>query len=239
MNYPNPPIQEAVYDIRIDKLDKNQEKYLEKISELKFDDYPISEKKIEFEGRIYIDESKTTSKITKANIVGYTFNNKKSNRQAQFRFDGFTYNVLKPYEKWEIHYKEFRKLWNIYHEIIGKKKIVRVAARFINRIELPISKGVKLHDYIKTIPPIPKNLPPVFSKFFSQVQVLCDENTIALLTQAIEGEENGILPFILDIDVFKINESFEDLDSIFDQLHDMKNDIFESCITDKSRELFK
>ncbi len=236
MKYPNPPIQEAVFDIRINRPNNNDDdKYLKNISDLKFNDYPVSEKKIEFEGKIYISEAETPPDKTTAKIAGY----KKENRQAQFRLDGFTYNVLKPYEKWEIHYKEFQKLWKIYDEIIAKKNIVRVAARFINKIELPISEGVKLHDYITTIPNIPKSLPPVFAKFFSQVQVLYDENTIAVLTEAVDGEENGILPFILDIDVFVINESFEDFDSIFDRLHDLKNDIFESCVTNKSRELFK
>jgi len=53
--------------------------------------------------------------------------------------------------------------------------------------------------------------------------------------------DEGKIPFLLDIDVSDEWQEFSDEESIWlrlDELRCRKNLIFESCITDKTRELF-
>jgi uncharacterized protein (TIGR04255 family) len=93
------------------------------------------------------------------------------------------------------------------------------------------------------MPPIPDCLPQSFSNFFMQIQVPGkDKYRNVVITETIEPISNSILPFILDIDVFQdlnIKNSIESLTLNFSEIRSVKNEIFENCITDKTRNLFR
>ena len=68
-----------------------------------------------------------------------------------------------------------------------------------------------------------------------------DLDCMAVINQALsEPVKAGHISVILDIDIFRLGiESWQDSDvwSFLDKLRDRKNEIFECCITDRTRGL--
>lgn len=237
MKYPNAPIREAIFDIRIKQLEHKS-----------YDDFSTFQKKI---SSLYVNERKLnifektftleSDKMPESNSIfrGVIYSNKGNNRQVQFRIDGFTLNYLAPYSNWEEFKNEAFEFWKIYSNHFENIQVERIALRYINRIELPLSFN-GFEEYLNYIPQIPEVLPKKFSAFFSQIVVpIEDENITSIITNTLETQTEEIVPFILDIDVYK--EVFNGIWDFkeFEYLREIKNSIFESSITDKARFLFK
>jgi uncharacterized protein (TIGR04255 family) len=237
MTYPNAPISEAVLDIKVSNLDNEVlDSFQELHSNLK-GKYPNSRIINAITGSFTIT-GEQPNEISSV-FQGVVFSNADSSRQVQFRIDGFTYNFLKPYTNWNDLKEEAKSLWEVYQSKFPNLKVERMALRYINRIVIP-RPFKKLSDYILITPPIPKALPQLYNSFFSQLQIPCDKTGFTtIINSTIETPTEKQVPFILDIDVFKIlgDEKFNFQD--FDYIRDTKNGIFESCITEKARELFK
>lgn len=240
-NLPNAPIVEAIIDFRV-KLPQNfQVKKFTSLREKLKDRYPnVKERRfIEFE----IRNDKSTSNPSQERLQGYFFESEDKKNVAQFRIDGFTFSRLKPYTKWEDIFAEAKDLWNLYRLEASPKEVTRIAVRYINHIEIPMSKNIDLSDYLKSSPNIPKNIPQNIYSFFSRIVINYGEKILANLTQALERRVNQNLPvLILDIDVFKKEEvklESNEIWPLFEKLRGIKNDIFFSSITEKTKELFK
>ena len=240
MIYSNAPIREAVLDIRVSGLDsKNFDDFQQLWAPIE-NTYPNIRRINRLEGTFNIDENgvdKSKDEIT-SNFRGVVFSTERQNKQVQFRIDGFTHNFLAPYSNWDEFKSEAKKLWNIYINKFPEANIERMALRYINRIVIPRPFD-HIEEFVINVPPIPKVLPQVYKTFFSQIEIPCDDNDcVTLINTTIETPTSKEVPIILDIDVFKtINENFNFDD--FDYIRNVKNSIFESCITDKTRELFK
>ncbi|MFM9909956.1 MAG: TIGR04255 family protein [Chitinophagaceae bacterium] len=242
MIYQNAPIREAVFDIRIDKLNITGVEELLLIRELIFKDFPVEKKRHNITGMFQFSPDKPLESKSHSDLTGYIFLSEDNTRQLQVRIDGFTLNVLKPYENWEMHFETFINYWSEYNRLFKPEKVIRIATRFINRIEIPIPFN-DFQDFVINMPPIPVCLPQTFSNFFMQIQVPSkDKFRNVVITETIEPIENLTLPFILDIDVFQelnIENSKENLSLNFSVIRNIKNEIFENCITEKTRQLFK
>lgn len=242
MNYPKSPIREAVFDVRIDRLNINDVYELLSVKEIISKDFPVQKKRHNITGMFQFTPDKPIESKTHSDLTGFIFLSEDHTRQLQIRIDGFTLNILKPYENWETHFDVFIKYWAVYNEKFKPNNITRIATRYINRIEIPLPFN-DFQEYVLNMPPIPSCLPQTFSNFFMQIQVPCkDEFRNVVITETIEQIENSTLPFILDIDVFQelnVNNSIESLTQNFSDIRNIKNEIFENCITEKTRELFK
>lgn len=242
MKYKIPPIKEAIFDIRIDKLSKSSLEDLEKVHSLISKEYPTKKKHISLVSKIEFKEGVQVTNHTGSEVRGFIFANKNATAQVQYRLDGFTFNMLKPYSEWGKFSYEGLRLWQIYQDNFGPNKVTRIALRYINRIEIPLPMG-EFQEYISNMPPIPLCLPQTFHNFFMQVNVPCDkEGTGIIITETIEQPVQEKLPFILDIDAYKFgikSSNIGHLKSEFNKLRELKNKTFENCITEKSRKLFE
>lgn len=242
MIYQNAPIREAVFDIKVDKLNILSVEELLQIKELISNDFPIEKKRHDITGMFQFSPDKPIESKSHSDLTGYIFLSNDETRQLQVRIDGFTLNILKPYENWETHFETFINYWSEYNNFFRPEKIIRIATRFINRIEIPFPFN-DFQDFVINMPPIPACLPQTFSNFFMQIQVPSkDKFRNVVITETIEPIEHSILPFILDIDVFQelnIENSKENLSLNFAEMRGIKNEIFENCITEKTRKLFK
>lgn len=242
MKYNTAPIREAIFDIRINKLENSKIEELKKLHSLISDAYPNKKKQVDFIGKIELKDNIQVSNETNSQIKGFVFSNKENKSQVQIRLDGFTFNMLNPYSEWKDFSKEALRLWTIYEKNLKPLDITRIALRYINRIDIPLPFE-KFQDYIINMPPIPHNLPQSFRSFFMQIDIPCDnDGTNVVLTETIEKTANDKLPFILDIDAYKagnIKKNMKTLQVEFDKLRELKNQTFENCITDNTRELFK
>lgn len=242
MIYSNAPIKEAIFDIRVDRLNISDVNDLLNMKELILKDFPIEKKRHNITGMFQFSVDNPLESKTHSDLTGFIFISEDNTRQLQVRIDGFTLNILKPYQNWDNHFDVFMKYWNEYSNQFNPNKILRIATRFINRIDLPLPLA-SFQEYIQNTPPIPACLPQTFSNFFMQIQVpTIDQYRNVIITETIEPVTSQTLPFILDIDVFQelnIENSHESLYKNFSELRKIKNEIFENCITDKTRDLLR
>lgn len=165
--------------------------------------------------------------------------------RAQFRMNGFTLNRLEPYTSWKEIYPETIRLWHLYAKVASPLAVVRLAARYINKLNLPLPVA-DLRDYLIAPPRVPEGLPQVLQAYLTRL-IIHDPSVghSAIVTQSFEP--NPVDPehvtVLLDIDAFrdvslKPAEQGE-IDRVLGQLHDFKNDIFFGSITQKASELFE
>ena len=134
----NAPITEAVIDFRAKLPDKFDPKVFMQLEERLKPRYPeISEQgasQLQFQIRGARDISQTSKYI---GPTGYRFTSEDRKNILQLKTDGFTFSRLKPYTDWKQFSEEAFELWHVYLEVANPKMLVRIATRFINRIEIP------------------------------------------------------------------------------------------------------
>lgn len=241
--FPNAPITEALFDIRVElPKDFNFELLRDIYSEVK-DIFPILKEQKFVKGQLKFSPEGTSvgpSTVGERGLLAHSSDNKKI---VQYRVDGFTFNKLKPYENWDSFSNEAKDLWKKYYQKIQPLKITRIALRYINKIELPLPFS-DFKEFILTVPEIAHNLPQGLSSFFMQLTIPSEESkAMAIINQTMENPTpNGKLPYIFDIDVYKLTNYNEDIPEIWEEfnvLRDFKNKIFFESITKKTEEFFK
>ena len=240
----NAPITEALIDIRIKIRNDFDVERLQTIHTSIADKYPQKKPRRKWEGRFEFKMGEAPISDSTETVDGYIFTSADANQLFQARLAGFTFNKLKPYDKWETFRDEALKLWQLYKDVISPE-ISRVALRFINKIDIPLSPQTVLDfdDYLTAGPVVPKGLPQGIGSFLTRI-VTHDPNidATAIITQAFEQIiYPKFVPIILDIDVFKQREmmSEEETWQTLEKLRHFKNNIFFESITEKAKELFQ
>ncbi len=244
--YKNAPAREAILDIRILPL-LTEVEVEEKAERLSTDFsvlYPDKKTQRKFEERISINEKGEKTSESTSRVSGYFFWSANKKMLVQLREDGFSFNMLAPYTHWNDFFQKAMEGWSFFRKHVGHGTINRMAIRYVNEIALPFDDpGFKFQDYISNMPPIPPSLPQIFKGFFLQthVQVDKEKNIDAVITETVGPKQDGTPVFILDIDTFIDGPSCatEDMIKCFAQLREIKNKVFESCITDNTRRLFR
>jgi uncharacterized protein (TIGR04255 family) len=237
----NAPITEALVDIRVKLPPQADIKTVDSMHELIKNRYPKKQEQRMSEIKIELKPGEELAKqLTKINGFRYLSSDEKEIVQA--RMDGFTFNKLFTYTKWEDLRNEAHRLWLIYRETASPDLVSRVALRFINNLKIPMP--IKDFDeYLACPPRVPNELPQGVSSFLTRVIV--HEPSIeanAVITQVLESVVGDAVPIILDIDVFKLRvEGMEENDiwSTLENLRLFKNRIFFASITEKLKEMFQ
>lgn len=240
----NAPITEALIDIQI-KITKDfdVDRFLTIYDSIS-NQYPEKKTRHHWEGKLEFKTGGSPISDSKETVDGYLFTSANGQQIFQARINGFTFNWLKPYEKWETFRDEALRLWKLYRDLITPE-ITRVALRFINKIEIPLLPETFLDfdDYLTAGPIVPKELPQGLSSFLTRVVFQEPEiGANAFITQVFEQIDNPEnLPIILDIDVFKQKELIteEEAWQTLEALRNFKNKIFFASITEKTKELFE
>ena len=241
--FANAPITEALLDIRAKLPSGVDLTRLAAFQDVVKDLYPARRERFSWRGGFQIKPGEAPEVLhPSGGPDGYLFTSKDGKQIVQARLDGFTFNRLKPYDKWESFRDEARQQWERYREIATPEIVSRVALRYINRIEIPLPMK-DFREYILTTPEIAPKLPQGLESFFMRL-VIPDERSRskAIVTQTMEDPQEQVLPLIFDIDVFR-EAAFEvqgkGMWEALEQLRDYKNEIFFNSITERTRELFK
>jgi len=240
----NAPITEAIIDIRIKlKEDFEVERFLTLYDAIS-GQYPEKKTRHKWEGRFEFKKGEGPISSGSETIDGYIFTSADAKQVFQARIDGFTFNRLRPYEKWETFRDEAFRLWKLYRDLVSPE-ILRVAVRSINKFDIPLFPQLTLdfNEYLTAAPLVPEGLPQGVNSFLTRV-VIYDPglDATAIITQAFEQiVDPKFLPIILDIDVFQQKEviSEEEAWQALEELRHFKNKIFFASITDKAKELFR
>jgi uncharacterized protein (TIGR04255 family) len=163
---------------------------------------------------------------------------------VQFRVAGFTLSRLPPYEKWGSLLDEARRIWAIYVQALAPKRVVRVATRFINNLNLPLETGESFKTYIHKLVDVPDEAPQIVETFFQRFHLVeAASGARVILTLALDGmPPAGGIPVILDVDAFiaaNLNPADGDLWTILERLRELKNRSFFGTITEQAAELYQ
>jgi uncharacterized protein (TIGR04255 family) len=232
------PIVEAIIDIQFDQPENFKVEALAELAGVLGEKYPKRQ------NIAFVTSTVSTAgvKSTPMTVVGHRFESADSKYVLQMRNVGFTLSRLAPYESWEPLRDEARRLWAIFKSVANPTKLTRAAVRYINQILLP-APMVRLEDYFRVYPQISEALPQTIQSYAMQLFIPVPEwDVVMSLIQAALPATKAHLPFNLDIDIYKqVPNGFSSEDEIwtlFENLRDKRNSVFEGCITDKTRELF-
>lgn len=241
-SYPRAPITEALFDIQVELPKKVTVADLDRLSSEISSDYPGKQARQRFAGRFELKASQGPVESIDLGIDGFLNWSSDKKQVVQFRLDGYTFSRVKPYIGWDEHFQEVVKNWNLYAKKLSPIRVKRVAVRFINIIELPL-KNPMLNEYFISFPRAPIKT-SVLSNFFNRMEFfLSDFDARATVTQTLaKSNSPTATPIILDLEVFREISSQPDikmLSETFKVLRDIKNDIFQECLTQKTKDLFK
>jgi uncharacterized protein (TIGR04255 family) len=244
----NAPITEAVIDLRIKPVLGDE--VLPMLSSVKNeigDSYPVCKEFRSVSGEIELEMKSGKSTVNTAGmaIEGYIYRNDDKKQIAQFRRNGFTFNKLNPYTRWEDILVEAQRLWLIYLEKTSPEIVTRIAVRYINKLDIPLPEPEHdLSEYLTEPPKIPDELNYPIDSCFSKI-VLHDDKTdlLANMIQSINANvDHKTFTLILDNDVYKqgaYKASDPNIWRVFSQLRDLENALFFASITEKTARLFE
>lgn len=152
---------------------------------------------------------------------------------------------LAPYQGWDDLIDKFHQAWKAWKAIAGTNSITRIGVRNINRIDIPTPRegSIKLDDYMKLYPTVPD-----FGQApLDEYQIVISQRlrnsswSSTIASTLIPTPLINHLSLLFDIDVFQAENmliSDEKLVQIISEARPLKNNIFMSCITKQTTELF-
>lgn len=240
-HYANAPITEAVIDLRAELPTDVTVADLQKVQAGQEVEYPTKLDRNLAVGQMEFGEQVSASATKKH--VGYLFRSRDEKQIFQGRLDGFTMSRLAPYQDWEKFRDEARKQWNVYRSVVSPQRVVRVAVRYINRIDIPLPLG-DFREYLRTVPEVSPDLSQKLAGYIMRLEIPLPEiKSMCILNEAIvKPATRDVVSVVLDIDVFRteaVPDQDEELWDFIKELRIRKNSVFESCITEKARSLFQ
>jgi uncharacterized protein (TIGR04255 family) len=152
---------------------------------------------------------------------------------------------LAPYLGWDYLNDKFATAWKVWKSLSKIQPIIHIGVRYINRIDIPQDDSGKIEneDYLNIYPSLPEPINKPMFNYITQVTIpTSNELWNATITTANLPSSPLInnISLLLDIVVFRTKEiplKDEDLFKVLSEARELKNDLFEQCITQKTREL--
>lgn len=240
----NPPITEAVIDIRTELGANVTLSELGNLYEKIKDHYPKKKMRHRVMGSIeFKDQEPPRAESKDLGPDGYLLWSNDDKQVVQYRLDGFSFSRLRPYKDWDAMRSEAKPLWELFVSMVKPVQVTRIALRYINSIEIP-SKSFSLDEYFTSSPKIPEGLSQLIEEFLTRVLITFPEiNSQAIVTCTPQPAKSATgSSILLDIDVFRnirLPPDSVDIWEILSGLRVLKNDIFSKYLTEKTKELFR
>jgi uncharacterized protein (TIGR04255 family) len=192
------------------------------------------------EARFGIESGKILNPAQRRADLGWRY--QAGTEVAQFRVDGFTFSKLEPYTTWQDVFGEAFRLWGIYLNLASPKQVSRIAVRYINQMRVIGNRNI--NEFLEAPPALPQPIPSVIKDFLTRVHV-ADEphSSAAVIVQALEPQfDPNVMSLLLDIDAYHegvLSPDEPELPAIFQQLRELKNEIFYATITEKTAEMYE
>jgi uncharacterized protein (TIGR04255 family) len=236
--YKRPPVTEAVIEVRL--ATKIDFKIVEKLKDKFADTHPLPPIPIVN----YDFEMKNDEAVVSKQGVGYRLTSADGLDIVTLAPNSLSTSRLAPYEGWEAIFSGAMQNWGIWKRFVGWQPINRIGIRFVNRIDIPSTTNpIETADYFKFSIDVPKFEKGRMNAFVVQasIDLFQDNFKVTLNSANVPGALVGHHSFVLDIDLFReleLPQNDEGLWGCINSARQMKNTIFEACITDKTREIF-
>lgn len=157
---------------------------------------------------------------------------------------GLVISRLAPYPGWEDFKARAISVFSDWRKIAGFKRINRIGLRYINRLDIPRAgrEFIVPKEYLNVYPHVP-TLGGDMTGYVTQITMPASTppwNCSITSTVVLPPPLIDHLSLLLDIDVFcqdEIPVKSEDIWAAVDIARLVKNDIFERCITQATRDL--
>jgi uncharacterized protein (TIGR04255 family) len=231
----NAPIVEAIFDFRVLRRENVTPDTFADLGAAVGQRYDQRSPLHSIEARFGFDNGRIVDPAPVQERLGWVY--RTQDEIAQFRVNGFTFSKIEPYATWELAFGEAIRLWELYRVTAMPRQVSRVAVRYINRMRLPSPMG--LEYYLEAPPVVPAPIPSTIREFLSRVYVDdAARSASAVIIQALEPRvDPATISLLLDIDAFREMSAEPDdpsLPAVFEQLRQLKNDIFFASVTENT-----
>ena len=240
--YKNPPIEEALVEVRFapaDEWDLTIPGKLHEHRDIKkeYQGKPRTQKV--FEAALQAGPGQPPNLAIHEGVGRIQLINEAGNRLISLGPGVLSVNMLRPYDGWGLFRPRIETALRAYNEVAAPTGVTRLGVRYINKIVSPREKDPM--DYFTCGPPRAPGLPRKMAGFMSRVEFVYDDGVKLLLTQASIDAPEDQSAFLLDLDLIWESAEARNLDEIMaviDGLHEREGAAFEAIITDAAREMF-
>lgn len=240
-NYRRPPITEAIIEVRIAAQvgDREQQKVVERMKRHYAHSQPMQ--------AINLSIDATGGQVSLQQYMqGNRLSSEDQTDVALVLPQGIATARLAPYLGWPALFDRAKAAWNTWRDETPHHPVSRIGARYINRIDIPVDGRpvIEIEDYLTLFPRIPAgSVKPMLGYMMEIAGPVASPCWFATIrsTRVMPPPVPNHICVLLDIDVFRTEEIPLRDDCLWDLINtarDIKNGIFESCITDHSRGLF-
>lgn len=243
--YRNPPIEEAVCELRFNASDWDitWPGQLFNITKNEYSGKPRSQQ----QSIVSIEQG--TGLTVKPESLKTQLVSSDGKRLLAVAPGTFSIHELRPYSGWDLFKQRILDSTQSFLKIANEVVISRIGIRYINRITL-LDESVDLSDYFTCVPNKTENLPDTVSSFFARVDFANpEEESIVRVTLASGDASTDELVVMLDIDAIWEDQSnpllltasddaVKKFEVILCDLRARERNIFEGLITDKTRKVF-
>lgn len=246
MSYPRPPIVEAIIELRLGgdiRRDWLYSTLKAGLSE-RYPAEPMKQNRLHFAAKVGEDGISTSSE---QKLQTMFLKSAGGNQLLGCAPNTLSVHVLPPYPGWENLLDQAMEAASVLSAAMPGIAADAAIVRYLDRISLPPG-SFDLSQFFTILPPKPEGMPPIVNAFnFSTQAYNPADGTTALLTFAcIPPDQSGQeerQPIIIDLLTQYVGEPLPLADprlaSKLDALHAKHSVIFESSITDLTRDLFR
>lgn len=241
-----PPIVEALLDVRFSAPDSPQDAGILKSLAGHICGEGCEVLQIgSVEAMVALSDLNTRNTVTFRGADGFIAVNKAVNRIVSVASQKLTVGQRAPYEGWDSIFANLQNAFSAFKEKVDPKTIVRISARFVNRIEIPFVENVDLGEYIEWSIGVPAALPwPTVE--FNHRTVLHDAEQalfaiVVMRDNPLQQRADNEAFVVVDIDVISQNEiacDFTKVSEVLEKVRSMKNRIFFGMVTEKALEKY-
>ena len=237
--YNRPPIVEAIIDLKFDGILSDRE--LRRLRDRFKTNFPAIEEKKNI--RVEVNAQGISTKSTPA---GFKMTAKNAVDMVLINEDSFGTVRLAPYDRWKNLIRAAKNNFEIVMKAVGRKTVVRLGVRFVNRLDIPSAKimGRDLAEFVKLDIALPQGIAKERGSHSLAVNLVEVSTGAKVLLQS--GEMVPALldhrSVSLDIDASwdsDISNRIDEMWASVELLRNAKNACFEACITDELRSLFE
>jgi uncharacterized protein (TIGR04255 family) len=241
--YVRPPITEAVIEVVF--TNEMTSAAIKSAAKKFIKQYPHNMPVQQYDVRL--DLPPNADKLPQANLTGRGEGCRLSNDdQTEILLiwpQSFAVSQVAPYTGWDIFHKRFSRDFKILKKELGHREIARIGVRYINRIDIPSTGPTVEHEeYLNVYPKLPKALTPLLA-FAVQAELQMPDvgANLRINTAAVPSPIADHASFLIDLDFFCMHDlpkTDKALTEHLEAIRVKKNEVFESLVTNKARQLF-
>lgn len=241
MNYGRAPITEAVIHLRTSNAvsETERKKVARRLKAL----YSHSQPQQSF--NININATGGPNVAVEPEPQGFRLTSDDETDIVLIQHNGVVISRLAPYPGWQKFRERAFAAWTEWRAATSNHTVSRIGVRYINRIDIPYANEPIIHprDYLFFSPEDPGISSAPMQGYVVQITKLTDVPhwlTSVASTVVSPPPLLNHISILFDIDVFRTEEiprRDDELWAVVDEARNIKNKIFERCITNKTREL--